>query len=390
MIRFALHYFFFFSTYAVITPFFQVFLRARGFDESQVGVLQAIFALAGALGSVGVGHLADRFGMRRTLLLGSLVASAAALAPMSWLGADTFGLVALLVAMFGITYKSTIPLADALAASELADPTHEYGRARAAGSLGFIVMLWIIWIFNLIDKTSSTSILICFLVTGAISLPFMRALPDRHKAAAHKETRGSGHFDTGFWLLMGVVFLGQLGMASHYSFFSLFLDDVYHVDNPGWIWSLGAFFEMPMLFCGGLLLRRLGVTGMLACSLIAIAIRMSVYAAAPPLAAIVAAQGLHAFTFGMSHTAAIELIRRKVPRARQGLAMTLYASIVLGMAQMVGAAAGGYLVESRGYSVLYLVYAAPPLIGLALLLIGRRTLAAHAAASDEEREENVE
>ncbi len=373
MTRFALYYFFFFVTFGVITPYFQVFLAARGFNTTDVGLLQGVFGLAGALGSVAVGHLADRLGKRRMLLWVCMLVSLAALAPMNWL--SHFWLVAPLTVLFGVAYRSTIPLADALAASELDDPARQYGRVRAMGSLGFIVMLLVIWGFGLIDKNSSTSILACFAVTTAIALPFMPALPDSHKAAHHRAVSGYGDFDRSFWLLMAVIFLCQLGMASHYAFFSLFLTEAYDVASPGVIWSVGALCEVPMLFCAGFFLRRLGVVGMLTCSLLAVAIRLSLYATALPLAAIVAAQCLHAFTFGMSHTAAIDFIRRKVPRARQGLAMTIYISIVVGLAQTIGAAGGGLLVTHTGYRRMYLIYAAAPLAGLVLLWIGRKRLA---------------
>ena len=39
MTRFAVYYFVFFTSWAVITPFFQTFLDARGFDKPQVGLL---------------------------------------------------------------------------------------------------------------------------------------------------------------------------------------------------------------------------------------------------------------------------------------------------------------------------------------------------------------
>ncbi len=373
MLRFGLHYFFVFTTFAVLAPYFQLFLEARGFSKSEVGLLLGAFELAGALGPILLGHLADKMGKRRTCLLVAMACSAAALAPMNW--TTSFWLAAPLAAVLGVVYKSTIPLGDALACSELPDPTHQYGRARAMGSIGFVMALLATWLFGAIDKDSSDSILICFAVTVALCLPTIIILPDRHKPAKSKpHERGLKGFSATFWLGIGVIALGRFGMAAHYSFFSLYLKDELLLTSLQPVWAIGAIAEMPLLFFAGRIIRRFGLTAMLGASLLGVSARLSIYALAPVLPAVMAAQLLHALTFGVFHSAAIEFIRRKAPAGRQGLAMAIYMAFGLGVPAFIGSSAGGFIIEHADYPTMFLSYAAVPMIGVLCLIAGRHKL----------------
>jgi len=375
VIRFGLYYFVYFANFAVIAPYFQTFLYSRGFDESDVGLLLGCFGLAGAAGAIGVGHLADLLGKRRPLLLAAMLGSIALMAPLNWI--DSIWLAAPVIILFGVAYKATIPLADALAGAELPKPTVQYGRARALGSLGFVVGVWVFYLFDLLDESDPTSIFLCFVGAGALSIPVICLLPDSHRrdATYAHGSDGVGSFDRAFWLFLTIVFLGQLGMSAFYSFFSLYLRNELQLASPGRIWTIGATAEIPFIFFAGYIIRRYGVVRMMAVSLSAMAVRLALYGTFPSLGAIIAITMLHGFTFGLTHTATIEFIRLKIPRRRQGLAMTLYMSIGLGLAQMIGSTASGYITEYAGYRAMFYAHAAAPVVGLVLLGLGRHKLA---------------
>jgi predicted MFS family arabinose efflux permease len=55
--------------------------------------------------------------------------------------------------------------------------------------------------------------------------------------------------------------------------------------------------------------------------------------------------------------------------------MAIYNAIGIGVASFLASAAGGYILEARGYVALFLSYAAVPLVGVLILaLFGRRLL----------------
>lgn len=373
-VQFAMHYFVLFTVMATVYPYFQLLLQARGFTKAQIGLLQGFMSLAGMCGPMVLGYLADRSGQRRTVLALSLLASALLLLPLN----ATKGLLAaaLLTTGLGFTVRTPVPLTDALAAGELPDPVHQYGRVRVWGSIGFATALLGIRLLGLVDETSARSMTAAMLATTVVCLASSLLLPE-HGRAEHKDVRragGSGGFDAVFWLFIAVAALHQFGMTAYYSFFTIYLHDRLGMESAAWVWGIGAVAEVPLLFYGGRIIKRFGLTGMLTASLGSVTVRLGVIGLLPTLWAILPSQALHAMNFGLFHAASIEFLRRKAPAARRGLAMALYISLAGALPSLVGSSLGGIIVERLGYSVLYTTYAAAPLLGMALLATARGKL----------------
>jgi len=374
MARFGVHYFLLFAVMATVYPYFQLLLRARGFTESQVGYLLGLLALAEVAGPMALGWAADRLAAHRWMLAAHrwmlaacLVAFALLVVPLGL--TSTFWATALLVLGIGFTARVPIPLADTLASAHLPDPAHDYGRVRLWGSIGFITTLFGIRIFRLVDETSSWSMISAMLVAVAICLLSVAFLPG---GAAPEEPDGQaaedgGGFDAVFWVFILAAALHMLGMASYYSFITMYLHDEVGMESGAWVWALGSVWEIPILFLGGRIIRRFGLRAMLMAAMAGAATRLTIFAVAPFLWVVLPTQVLHAATFGLFHAASIEFIRRKVPAARRGAAMALYMSIVIALTRLVGSAAGGIIIERLGYSTLYLGYALFPLAGLLIM-----------------------
>jgi MFS transporter, PPP family, 3-phenylpropionic acid transporter len=341
MVRFSLHYFMLFVLMATTFPYFQLFLRARGFSTPQVGYLQGLMALAGVCGPIVVGHLADRLGRRRGLIVACLAVFAALMIPLN--ATASLALAAVLVAGVGFTGRTTIPLADALASTELPDPAHQYGKVRIWGSIGFVLTLLGIrgaalrWP-GLVSEQSSTSMMACMMVAAALCAASALFLPDHHRPAAglaqrtqrtqrserveehHREGSRSttsslrpprplreesplpraghlqcpvpiprdsppppaaGHFDLLFCLFLAAGATHQFGMSAYYSFFSLYLTDQFHMDQTAWVWAIGSAAEIPLLFYAGRLVRRFGLRAMLMAATAAVSIRLAIFSQVP-------------------------------------------------------------------------------------------------------------
>jgi PPP family 3-phenylpropionic acid transporter len=369
--RFAIQYFALFALVATISPYMQRFLRAKGFSDAEVGSLQGIMLLA-ACGPVLIGPLADRFGRKRTMILSVL--AAAALLPLLKATGSAW-LAGVLLAGVGLSTSMLIPLTDTLAANELPDPAHNYGRVRIWGSLGFVFVLAAVGGTGLIDEHSPVSMLTAMLIGSALFLATTLAVPDRHRTVAARGPHDGGHpFDAVFYLFLLVGAMHQFGMSGHYSFFTNYAEDVLKLPRGAWTWAIGSAAEIPFLFCGGWFLRRMGIRAMLFFSSLAVAIRIGTYALFPLKAAVLPIQLLHAPVFGLRHAASIEFLRRKAPAGRRGLAMALYMSLAIGVPNWLGSTVGGVIVEKWKYATLYMLYAIPPLIGALCVLAGGRKL----------------
>lgn len=385
MFRFAVHYFLLFAMIAAAGPYFQLLLRARGFDKAQIGLLLGLAAGAGLLGPLLAGHLADRLGKRRTVLTICLVAYACLFIPMAM--NSSFALAVFLVLGIGLVARTSVPLTDAMAASELPNPAEQYGPTRVWGSIGYVAALVVIAAFNLVDEDSSASILRGVLATVGLAVISSRMLPDRHRpehVSAIPKGTPTG-FDAVFWLFVAAAACHQFGMASHYSFFALYLRESMGMGKAAWTWAIGATVEIPFMFFSGVLIKRFGIVRIMMLAMSLVSVRLLAYSASPGLWPVLAVQVVHGITFATFHAATIEFLRRKIAAPRRAWAMALYVSLAGGLPSLVGSSLGGYIVDRFGYAPMYLVYAFVPLIGVGLLAFGVRRLGSVTASPEEGR-----
>ena len=364
------NYFLLYVSFGILVPYLQLYLKARGFTPSRIGVLLGVYALAGIAGPIFVSRLADSRTAYRALLVGSLVTSAIAFVPLQL--TTRFLVTALLLALVGASYLSTAPLLDSAVSRILPDPARQYGRFRVAGSIGFIAISLFLLFGGHVSGDSSLSILVAFCLTALCAAGAAVFLPRVPKSKPLPHATGGirkvSAFDFRFWAVIAVIFLGRFGMGAYYSFFSLYLRDTFGAGGAvSMLWAIGSVAEIAPMWFSGRLMARWGLRAVLAVSLAAITVRLGVFALTPSLALIALAQLLHAFTFGTFHTAAVSYVNHAIPAERRGLGMAIYNAVGIGCASFLASVAGGYIIEAHGYTALYLCYAAVPLGGILIL-----------------------
>jgi PPP family 3-phenylpropionic acid transporter len=383
MLRFSIHYFLLFAMIAAAGPYFQLLLRARGFDKAQIGLLLGLAAGAGLLGPLLAGHLADRLGKRRTVLTICLVAYAGLFVPIAM--TSSFAVAVVLVLGIGLVARTSVPLTDAMAASELANPAEQYGPTRVWGSIGYVAALVVIAAFSLVDEDSSASIMRAVLATVGLAIISSQLLPDRHRpdhvSAIPKGTPAG--FDAVFWLFVAAAACHRFAMTSHYSFFVLFLRESMGMEKAAWTWAIGATVEIPLMFFSGVLIKRFGIVRILMLAMLLVSVRLLVYSAAGTVGPVLAVQLVHGLTFATYHAATIEFVRRKIAAPRRAWAMALYMSLGGALPGLVASSLGGYISDRFGYATMYLSYAFVPLIGVGLLAFGLRRFGSVPGAPEE-------
>ena len=373
MIAFVLNYFFLFATSAVTFPYLQLFLKARGFSASQVGVLQACSQIAGILGPLLIARMADKTGRFRLITLFSVSASIATWALLQFVAPPRLWGFAPFMLLLGICLNSLIPLLDGLASKQLADPARQYGRLRVIGSIGFIVASFVLELGGLIDGRSSLSIFRAFAGAGVIYVVMVAFLPRAAARRVERERADGQSLNGSFWIGIVVIFLAWLSLVSYQSFFSLFAQAELGVASVSWLFAIAGLSEIPWIFFSGHLVRRFGLWSIFLFCLAVTVGRLVMYAFLHDTAAIVVAQLLHGVSFGLLHGAAIQFVNRKVPHARLGLGIALYLSLGVGLANFTGSLVGGFLIEWLGFRAMYLIYTVPAVIGIVILLAARRS-----------------
>lgn len=370
----AANYFLLFASWAVLSPYLQLYLKARGLAESRIGLLLGLLEIAGVAGPLVIGRLADRLHTYRALLAACFLIPVAVLASME----TTTRFPAYVAAMLaiGFTYRAVIPLLDSIVSRLLTDPVRQYGRLRVAGGFGFVALSVVLQIGGWVTGEASRPILIAFGLTACGAAAAVKLLPPVPDLKVHRQSRttqqpGSG-FDAAFWAVIGVIFLGRFGIGAYYSFFSLYLKQTFPGSGVSLLWAIGPFAEFVTIWYSGAMIRRWGMRAMFMVSLAAVTVRLLLFVVAPNLTVVALAQLLHAFTFGTFHTTAVAFINAKINLARRGTGMAVYNAVGIGLATFLASAAGGWMIETRGFVALFVAYAAVPVIGILALLGLRR------------------
>jgi PPP family 3-phenylpropionic acid transporter len=373
------NYFLLSITFAVLSPYLPLYLKAKGFTPSRIGVLLGVLELAGVGGALLIARLADRRSIYRELYAVVLVVSAAAFLLLQLTTALVVS--AGCMVLMGLAYRSAAPLLDSLVTRVVPDPAHRYGRLRVAGSISFIAASLVFQASGLITGDSAPAILIAFCAAALVAAAAAAILPaaprpvDRAAAAASGVPAASAGFDLTFWVVIGVIFLGRFGIGAYYSFFSLYLKHTFPAAGVGGLWAIGAAAEVVTVWFSGPLIKRWGIRLVRLVSLAAISLRLGLFVAAPAIAVVAVAQLLHAFTFGTFHTVSVAYVTTKIAGERRGLGMAVYNGLCIGLSTVLASTAGGYILEAHGFVVLFVTYASVPLAGIAVLLVfGRRLL----------------
>jgi len=366
--------------YAIVAPYFQIFLHGKGLAPSITGTVIGIWEVAGIAGPLFLGALVDRTGKFRTVLFfGTLISSVVLFAMIL---TQSIFLTFLLAALFGFVFKPIMSVNDSMISHNLPDPEHDYGHVRGAGSIGFVAVLIFFEITGIFNSPTPTTIARGTLILGALYAISLLFLP----AANHSSTSGriaggwvheknsEGRTTTiQYIILITAVFLGRFGFSSYYSFFSIYLQEEMQVVNIGLFWMIAVGAEiLPILFAG----KIIRVTGRFIAILLglgAMVVRLIVYSCVDSLLLLGITQLLHGLTFGLLHAACISFINAKINPENKTFAMSLYMSIAWGLAAFLGSPLGGFLIEKIGFSNMFRVMAIFPGVGI-LLIIGYKFL----------------
>ena len=166
----------------------------------------------------------------------------------------------------------------------------------------------------------------------------------------------------------GVYMLLQVSHGPYYAFYSVYLKQHGYTSTvTGVLWALGVCAEISVFLVSGRLLKLFSVRWLLLGSLALSVVRWLLIAYyVDTLELIITAQLLHAATFGVAHVVAIQLLFKYFGDQHQGKAQAFYSSLSFGLGGMFGSLYSGYLWDSLGGSMVFLIAAQAS--GLALLI----------------------
>ena len=393
-----------FAIYGVVNAYLPILLSSLGYSATVIGFLQGIFDASGLLFPIFISAKVDRKGNYGAVmvllgLLMILVLPVLVVLRNVWI-------TAAVLAVFAIGFKGAVPVADALVSSILGDNRTNYGRVRVLGSVGFVCITLLLQFTRLIDPASPVSIAVWIAIPTVLFTLSVILIPGLLKSRSHSATasvavstaadsyevpdaapgdssrpsafsRGISKlhaFPPSFWIGIALIFLGFFGMTPSQRFFSLYVQQFLHLQSYSGLWALSAAAEVPFMFLSGWFIRKYGTEKIIVVSLLAIMVRNLVYATFPTFGGAVAGQLFHAICFGLFHPAAVVFVVERAPKHLVAIGMTLYTSVSVGLASVLGNIAGGIIIDTFGYRMLFVVFSFFPLVGIALFVALREQL----------------
>jgi PPP family 3-phenylpropionic acid transporter len=341
-----------FLVVGIMLPFWPIWLKSRGLTEVEIGILLSTGMAVRAFTNPLLAQLADRRGRPDLLLIwlgwGALVGHL--------LYIPFHGFWPLLaVSVFAyMLFSPLMSLGDSVTMLKVREGLLDYGRVRLWGSLTFIlaaslggyviegrpadVILW------LVIGTLVLTVIACHLMPVA-------------------QTEGSKQFFAPLRELMRnrklIVFMLAAGLlqASHgvyYGFATLHWQaSGLSAGIIGALWAEGVIAEIILFAYAARLVRLFKPLGLLCLAALAGLIRWFSLGTTEALPVLIAVQGLHAFTFGAAHIAAVHYIAATVPVAHGATAQSVYSSTAQGCIMAASMLASGWLYAQFGGSAFY-------------------------------------
>jgi len=356
-----------FATLGVYLPYFNLYLDRIGLDSAQIGVVNAILPMCGALVPAVGGHLSDRLGRRHGLVVASSILGLVAFLPMfrvaGFLGA------AAIMALYSAARAPALPLVEASALEIVARGGPAYGRMRAWGSFAFIVAS--LGAGPLVGRLGERVVLA--LITALLSVGVVAALllprdplPPAERGAAGGVSAALRRPSVALFLLACILM--QASHGPYYVFFSLHLREAGVPPRTlGLLWAAAIACEILMMLRMPSVLARHGSAPVMAICLGLAAVRWALCAATVDPLLLVLAQTLHAATFAAFHVAAVSHAFGEFGRERSATGQAIYSSATYGLGSILGMVASGLLRDRIGTPALFAAAALTALGGGVLM-----------------------
>lgn len=363
-------YFFYFAYLGAFAPFFALYLNSVGMSAVEIGMLMALPQLTRILAPHLWGWLADRSGRRIQVVRWS--GAVGTLVFMGVFAGESFALLCTVLLAMTFFWSAALPLVEATTLAHLGDETARYGRIRVWGSVGFIAA--VVAVGYLLDFFSPRAVL--WVIAGLMTcMLLLSCVVAEAPAVPHPGD------DRKVWhvvrqpAVIAIVAASALMAAAHgpyYTFYTIHLvDHGYSKALAGWLWALGVISEIGIFVWMSHLYRAYTLRQILIASTLLAALRFVVIGwGADSVWLLLAAQTLHAASFGSFHAAAIGVVHKLFRGRHQARGQAIYGSLAYGFGGAIGGLASGYAWGGLGAGATFTLAAGCALLATTVLWRG--------------------
>lgn len=369
--RLSTFYLFHFASLGVLVPYWSLYLKHQGFGAGEIGELMALLMATKIISPNIWGWIADHTGLR----LG-VVRAGALLALITFTAiffVNSYWATAVVMVLFSFFWNAVLPQFEANTLSHLGEQQHRYSSIRLWGSIGFIAT--VAGMGPLLDHFDAGIVpgVMLALFAGILLASLLAPRQDGAPHPLGNESLRRVLLKPPVLALLAVCFLMQASHGPYYTFYTLYMEGHGYTRSAiGQLWALGVVAEVGIFLLMPRLVASYGLRSLLLASMVLTTLRWLLIGHYPQsLPIVLAAQTLHAASFGVYHATAIALFHRHFPGRLQGRGQALYASLSFGAGGALGSYYSGAVWESLGAEAAFVIAAG---LSALALVIGWRWL----------------
>ena len=273
-------YFFYFAGAGIYISFINVYYSSIGLSGFQIGLINTLAPVIGIFGSLLWGMLSDRFGKIRLLMMAAALGSA--LASFGIGAARTFFWILPLAAVYSLFVNTIGPLLDSSNLAELGEHKDRYGMQRIWGTIGFTITSSTVGL--VLEKTGLHFIFVLYPLLMLALFASTSGLRSRPIHLSESLFAGVGQMvrQREWQFFAASVFLLVLGSNAVSNFLGIAMKDMGANDwMLGMVWTMSSLSELPVMFFGASIVRRLGAPRMLVLAYMFYIVRISLFGLMP-------------------------------------------------------------------------------------------------------------
>ena len=326
--KFSLVYFSIFIVIGINAPFFPLWLSSKGFTERYIAIILATSVLTKLLANPFFAGLGDKYGNRKIPMLYLSFISTIILFSLNIF--NSLYLIAFMAITSWALFAPLMPLTESLTTTAIKKYNFDYGNTRLWGSVSFIIIAFfggiIIEKYGLKYVPILMTIGALFLFLSIIIMPTIPSLPARKKFSTYALLKNRNFFP--FLLACGAI---QSSHGIYYGFSTIYWKSIGLSETViGALWAEGVVFEIILLAYFYKFKNYTSPKIFIMIAGVMAIIRWTLMAYVDTILFIALIQILHAFTFGLTHLAAINFISEVMPIRAQAKSQALYSAISMG------------------------------------------------------------
>ncbi|QOY52165.1 MFS transporter [Candidatus Sulfurimonas baltica] len=331
----ATFYFFYFSIIGVYIIFMPKVLAMSGYSASEIGIIFAAGPLVRFLVP-----FAFIKGLKLTINMFKAALAVMFLSALSfYFSLDSFYKLLFSNIGLGVGLSLVLPYIELISLKHIGK--ERYGKIRLFGSVGFVLVALVLVKFLSSGNIALNYLLVLTFITTIIAFIIAKnaqAILDNTEAVQNDIDILAD------WKLWAGLTLMQVSFGSFYNFFTIYETDYgVSLDMTIYLWSFGVVAEIFMLFFQGKLLRN-NLLLILQITTFVTSIRWFLLFLFPQnLMVLFFAQGMHALSFALFHSAAISYLYYLYKH--KSLAQQFFSGITYGAGAFMGALIAGYVYE---------------------------------------------